>query len=161
MFEQTYKSLLAQLSEMPRFLENALRGISRDILLRQPEQDRSPLLEHLWHIRDCESDLYIARIHRVLREQEPTLSPVDVGSWVEDRKYFSREGDAAIHQFTQLRASLVSELQDMGEENLARIGYRVDGTQFNILGLVEQVADHDRDHRWRIAAILRSYLVST
>jgi hypothetical protein len=23
-----------------------------------PTNDRSPLIEHLWHVRDCESDLY-------------------------------------------------------------------------------------------------------
>ena len=72
MFHQAYASLLSQLAEMPLFLQHSLAGLPKELLQRIPERDKSPLLEHLCHIRDCESDLYGLRIHRVLREFRPT-----------------------------------------------------------------------------------------
>jgi len=157
MFQQAYASLLSQLAEMPAFLQHALAGLPADLLQRLPESDKSPLLEHLWHIRDCESDLYGLRIHRVLSESRPNLEPVDVEHWPSERGYLQRDGDTAIAEFVALRSKLISDLRQLEEPSISRIGIRFDGTETNILGLVEQLADHDRDHRWRIAAILRGY----
>ena len=157
MFQQAYASLLSQLAEMPPFLQHALAALPTELLLRLPESDKSPLLEHLWHIRDCESDLYGLRIHRVLRESRPNLEPVEVGHWPDERAYLQRDGNVAIAEFAALRNELISELSQLEEPSISRVGIRFDGTEINILGLVEQIADHDRDHRWRIAAILRSF----
>ncbi len=157
MFRQAYAHLLAQLTEMPRFVERAAMSVPRALLLRQPERDKSPLLEHLWHLRDCDSDLYAMRIRRVLRESRPTLEPVDVGSWPVARDYLHRDGDQAITEFVGLRAALVAELEPLDEEALSRVGQRPDGSTVNVLRLIEQLAEHDQDHRWRIAAIFRSF----
>jgi hypothetical protein len=157
MFQQAYASLLSQLAEMPPFLQHALAGIPTERLQRLPESDKSPLLEHLWHIRDCESDLYGLRIRRVLRESRPNLEPVEVGNWPAERGYLQREGNTAIVEFAALRNELISDLRQLEEPSISRVGIRFDGTEINILGLIEQVADHDRDHRRRIAAILRDF----
>jgi len=157
MFRQAYASLLSQLTEMPPFLQHALAGLPNELLQRLPKDDKSPLLEHLWHIRDCESDLYGLRIHRVLRESRPNLAPVDVGNWPAERGYLQRDGNTAITEFAALRNELIAALSQLEETSISRVGIRFDSTEINILGLVEQVADHDRDHRWRIAAILRGF----
>lgn len=160
MFKQAYDHLLAQLSEMPAFISHALGSMPSDLLARLPECDKSPLLEHLWHIRDCDSDLYGARIRRVLREDQPSLEPVDVAAWPDARQYSQRVGKQAIEQFAAVRSGLLDELQALDQPALARSGVRHDGSPVNVLGLIEQLAEHDRDHRWRIAAILRSYIVA-
>jgi len=157
-FAQAYRHLLAQLTEMPPFLERALLGLPRDLLLRQPANDRSPLLEHLWHLRDCEVDLYAARIEQVLREDMPSLAPVDVGAWVSDRHYPTRDGDSAVLEFGQLRGQMLARLHSLDEAQLSRTARRFDGSAIDVLGLIEQVAEHDRDHRGRIVAILRNYM---
>jgi hypothetical protein len=157
MFKQACSSLLRQLEEMPEFLQRTVASLPVEVLERMPEQDKSPLLEHLWHIRDCGSDLYALRIRRVLEEDRPALEPVNVAAWPETRAYSSRTGDAAIQEFTELRAGLLRDLQNVGQVALSRVGVRADGTEINVLGLIEQLSEHDRDHRWRIAAILRSY----
>jgi len=158
MFQQAYASLSGQLAEMPPFLHHALAGLPTELLQRLPADDKSPLLEHLWHIRDCESDLYGLRIHRVLRESRPNLDPVDVGNWPAERGYLQRDGNVAIAEFAALRNELISYLSQLEEASISRVGIQFGGTEINVLGLVEQVADHDRDHRWRIAAILRSFV---
>ena len=99
MREHLCSCLLGQLAEMPAFLRRTLAGLPRAALLRQPENDKSTLLEHLWHMLDCENDLYGLRIRRILAEDRPVLEPIDVGAWPEACAYTSRDGDAAIAAF--------------------------------------------------------------
>ncbi len=160
MFKQAYSNLIQQLTEMPVFLQRSASGIRSEFLVRQPDNDNSPLVEHLWHIRDCDSDLYALRIRQVLYEDEPFIEPVDVGSWPEQRGYLGRDAEQAIVDFVAIRSALVTELNQLDEKALSRVGHRVDGSLINVLGLIEQLAEHDRDHRWRIAAILRGYTAS-
>jgi hypothetical protein len=150
-------SLLNQLAEMPAFLARTLGGLPPPLLLRQPANDAFPLIEHLWHLRDCDPDLYALRIRQVLREERPRLEPVDVGAWYGERRYRDRAGAQAIAEFAALRAGLVAELAALDGPALARTGVRADGREIDVLGLVEHIAEHDRDHRWRIAAILGSF----
>jgi hypothetical protein len=152
-----YASLLGQLAEMPVFLRRSLAGLPREALLRQPENDKSHLLEHLWHTLDCDTDLYGLRIRRILCEDRPVLEPVDVGLWPEAHAYASRDGDAAIAEFEQARAALIRELRALSPELITRVGIRADGSEVSVLGVIEQLAAHDQDHRWRVAAILRGF----
>ena len=71
-----------------------------------------------------------------------------------------RDGDVAIVKFSEARRVLLAELGELKETQLSRVGIRVDGSEINVLALIEQLAEHDRDHRWRIAAILKSYALA-
>jgi len=155
--DPTRASLLAQLAEMPAFLRRALESLPPELLQRQPANDPFPLIEHLWHVRDCDPDLYALRIRQVLREDGPRLEPVDVNAWYRDRRYREKPAAQAIAEFATLRAGLVAELQALDEHALARVGTRADGHEIDVHGLIEQVLAHDRDHRWRIAAILAGF----
>ena len=157
MQERLHASLLSQLSEMPLFLRRTLAGLPRETLLRQPDNDKSHLLEHLWHTVDCDSHLYGLRIRRILAEDRPVLEPVEVGRWPQAHAYADRDGDAAIAAFERVRAQLLGELQALTTDQLARVGLRVDGTEVSVRQVIEQLVDHDQDHRWRVAVILREF----
>lgn len=155
---QTYQVVLRQLEEMPQFLKRALADLSLPLLQQQPPCDKMPLLEHLCHVRDCDPDLYGLRIRRVLREAAvPLLEPVQVGAWPKERAYLSQEPSAVIEDFEQMRAALVGELRGLSEAELTKAGQRVDGTKVSVLEMVAQIAEHDWDHKWRIAAILKEF----
>lgn len=147
--------LLNQLREMPDFLERTFLGMPQRLLTRVPVKDNSPLIEHLWHVRDCESDLYAPRITRVLGEVRPRLEPMDVSGWPTERSYHLRDGDQAIREFAELRSGLVERLATVTDDALERTGIRYDGSEADVHFLVEQLVDHDRDHRWRMCLILR------
>jgi|GEM_PF-1500890 len=149
--------LLNQLAEMPAFLERTLALLPEALLQRQPANDPNPLIEHVWHVRDCDPDLYALRIRQVLREDRPRLEPVDVGAWYGDRRYRQKPAARAIAEFAALRAGLVDELRMLDDRQLARAGLRADGREIDVHGILEQLLEHDRDHRWRIAAILASF----
>jgi hypothetical protein len=157
MDQHLYLGVLGQLAEMPAFFRRTLAGLSREVLLRPPRNDRSPLLEHLWHTRDCDTDLYGLRIRRILAEDRPLLEPVDVGAWREARGYDSRAGDQAIAEFEVERAKLMNDLKSLGPAQLKRVGVRADGFEVSVLSVIEQLAEHDQDHRWRVTAILREF----
>jgi len=161
LLKQTYADLLDHLAEMPAFLERTTAALPQDLLQAAPANDKFPLIDHLWHVRDCDPDLYALRIRKVLREDRPVLEPVDVGAWYGDRRYRERPADQAIAEFAKLRTELISELQTLDENALTRVGVRADGSEVNVLALVRQISDHDREHRWRIASILRGFALKT
>ena len=157
LFEQTYAHLLGSLAEMPAFLQRTVSTLPAALLQRKPTGDAYPLIEHVWHVRDCDPDLYALRIRKVLGQDRPLLEPVDVGAWYGERRYKERPGDQAIAEFARHRGELLAELAVLDEPALARVGIRADGSDINVLGLVQQIAEHDCDHRWRIASILREF----
>lgn len=145
------------LLEMPAFLE-AVYPTVPDPLLRAPStRDKMPLLEQLWHVRDCESDLYAPRIRRTLAEDRPFLEPMEVGHWPEERGYLAREVQPALAEFGAMRRALVALLMGCTPEQLAREALRVDNRVCNVVDLVTELLDHDRDHRVRIAAVLAGF----
>lgn len=150
--------LLSQLAEMPSFLETAFTGLPQEVLLAQSPNDKSPLLEHLWHLRDCESDLYGHRIDQVLRYDQPQLPPVDVGEWPVERGYLGRPADQAVREFCALRLTLIERIRSLTEKELVRTGVRFDSSLISVYGLIEQIAEHDRDHRTRMTSILKNCL---
>ena len=157
MFKQCCASLLNQLGEMPAFLERTVASLPPELLQESPAEDRFALIEHLWHIRDCDPDLYALRIRKVLREDRPRLEPVDVGAWYGDRRYREKSGAQAIAEFARLRAERIAELRQAEECDFTCVGIRADGSEITLQGLVEQLSEHDRDHRWRIASILGGF----
>ena len=161
MFRQAYENILRQLEEMPRFIERVTAGLDESALGRMPTNDKSNLNEHLWHIRDCEIDLYALRIRRTLEEEQPYLAPVDVNAWPSEREYATRKAANGIAEFLEARRRLVAQLIALSEIQLSRVANRADGRSSNVLTLIEELAEHDRDHRWRIAAILRSFADET
>ncbi len=157
MQEQLYSALLGSLQEMPVLLRHALGGLAPEALLRKPASDKSHLLEHLWHTRGCDDDLYGLRIRRILAEERPFLEPVDVDAWPRDRGYESRSGDQAIADFESGRARLLSELKGLSPDLLTRVSICADGSEVSVFDVIQQLARHDQDHRWRITAILRGF----
>ena len=150
-------ALMQALLEMPAYLEAVYPPLP-DHLLRAPStQDKMPLLEQLWHVRDCESDLYAPRIRRTLLEDRPFLEPMAVGHWPEERGYLARAVQPALAEFGGMRRALVDELMGCTPQQLARSARRVDDRVCSVVDLIAELLDHDRDHRIRIAAMLAGF----
>lgn len=161
LLSQTYEMVLRQLEEMPQFLKHSLCGLPTLLLAQQARCDKMALLEHLCHVRDCDPDLYGLRIRRVLNEATvPLLEPVQVGAWPKERGYLSQDSNAVLEEFAQMRAALAGELRCLTEADLTKVGQRVDGSEVSVLEIVAQIAEHDWDHKWRIAAILKEFATS-
>lgn len=115
------------------------------------------LVEHLCHVRDCDPDLYAFRVRLILKERVPYLEPVDVGGWPEERGYIFQEPVAVLQDFVHARTEFLEELRGLREGELSRTGRRADGGEVNVFAVLAPLAEHDRDHKRRIAAILREF----
>jgi hypothetical protein len=154
-------ALMQALLEMPAYLEAVYPHVP-DRLLRAPSTlDNTPLMEQLWHVRDCESDLYAPRIRRTLMEDWPFLEPVSVSHWPEERGYLARAAGPAVAEFGSMRRALVEELTACTPQQLARSALRVDDRVCSVVDLIAELLDHDRDHRIRIAAMLAGFHSTT
>jgi hypothetical protein len=146
--------LVNSLLEMPAFMDHAFRGLRPDHLTVLPDNDKSPLAEHAWHIRDCEEELYGMRIRKVLEENEPYIEPMSVSHWPEARGYLTKPAMQAAREFRELREGLVELLRSAPSNALDRTCRRGDGSTSSIADLIGELLAHDQDHRVRIAAIL-------
>ncbi|HEY9101436.1 DinB family protein [Chitinimonas sp.] len=151
---QIKQILINQIQEMPHFLTRAVQHLSREQLLQPVEGENLNLLEHLWHVADCDSDIYQLRIDRVLREELPHLEGVNVDGWPKDRGYTQRTAEDAITKVATCRQQLSELIAPLDEATLHKEGVRFNGKRTNVLELIETLLDHDRDHRWRIAAMV-------
>ena len=157
MSNSSYTILIDQLAETPRFFRKTLFGLPLDLMRRKAEGDNLHLQGHLWHVLDCDTDLYGLRIRRILSEHQPQLVPVDVGAWPAARGYDDRNGDDAITAFETERAQLIASLQSLSTEQIQRVGVRADQSEISVLGVVQQLLEHDQEHQRRIAAILAGF----
>lgn len=106
--------LLAELQDMPRQLEQALRLIPGDRLGWRPESwggcpsEALSVLEQVCHLRDIERDGYHVRIQRMLSESDPSLESLDSYEIARQRGYESADLDAALAEFRRARAATPS-----------------------------------------------------
>ena len=156
--DQEKAFLIHQLTEMPDFLRESCLGVTAEMASAQPECDKDCLLSHFCHLVDCENDLYGARIHRLLNEQSPLLEGVDVSVWPTEREYHLRDADEMIHYFITARFALVERLKALPPEQWAAGGARFNGAACDVREMVFDLINHDRDHRVRIAKILRGFI---
>jgi hypothetical protein len=146
--------LVTSLAEMPVFMRRALADLPVALLRQQLASDKSPFLEHAWHVRDCESELYVARIERVLTEDNPFLEPMSVSHWPLERRYLERPLEQALLEFEGARTRLLARLADLNPQALERTGQRANGRASTVADLLLELHEHDQDHRVRIATML-------
>jgi hypothetical protein len=154
MHSNAAKYLINSLLEMPEFMDRAFKDLPAGLLTSIPECDKSPIVEHAWHMRDCESELYGMRIRKVLSEDAPYLEPISVEHWPDERGYLSKPIEQATREFRSLRENLVEHLKSAPETALQRVGTRIDGRRSTAIDLVAELLEHDQDHRKRVVAIL-------
>ena len=152
--------LVTSLLEMPSFMENAFRDLKPEHLTGLPANDKSPLAEHVWHVRDCEEELYAPRIREVLVEENPYIEPMSVSHWPAERGYLAKPVEQAIREFRALREDLVRLLRAAPADALDRSCRRSDGRSSSVADLIGELLEHDQDHRVRIAAILAQRVAS-
>jgi len=116
------------------------------LLNRLSPHDSLTLLEHLWHVYDCNRDLYNLCIYRALDKDHPAFDGVDVSVWPSERRYREQTVQAA-------RTALLERLAGLDAAGFARPArLLMTNRDTNVRELCEMLADHD--HRWRMGAML-------
>jgi len=108
------------------------------------------------HLRDMESDAYLARYRRILAEDNPVLPNVDQDQLAIDRDYRNQDAMAALAEFKRLRASTIEILEATPTDSWSRSGvHETDGPLTIEQLLIRQIKGNDLNHLAQMKDIVR------
>jgi len=139
-------AILAILRTTPAALLHACRGKqASDLSVRPAESEWSPG-EVLCHLRDVEREVFLPRLQRVTREENPFLSGRDTDRWAEERRYVEQDGLQAVQDFTQTRKEQLALLEGLKPEEWSLSARHAIFGPTRLHELVNITAGHDRLH---------------
>jgi DinB family protein len=147
--------LLAELEEMPTFLESAFGSLKADQgVVRAADGSFSPV-EQCWHLADLEREGFGSRIGRLLREDDPELPDFDGARVAEERRYRTLSLAEGLRAFRAARAETLALLRTIDGETWKRTGRQEGVGVVMLCDLPSMMAQHDAAHRGEIEAWLR------
>jgi len=146
---EQYPNLCIRLRGTPARLEEMLRGVSRDILLRKP-RDKWSVQEHAGHLFDLEA-LWMARVEDFLTDGD-TLTVADLSNRkTHEANHNSRELKEILAEFRTARLRLVDRVGKLQSVLFARSKLHPRLNQpMRLVDHLDFVAEHDDHHLARI-----------
>jgi uncharacterized damage-inducible protein DinB len=146
--------LLERLRGTPARLEDRIRSLPRDLLIRR-DGERWSIQEHAGHLVDVEA-LFMGRLDDY-HAQLPTLRAADVSgrrTYAADHR--SAELSAILSRYRQARGGLVARLEAMDERDFARTAFhpRLE-RPMRVCDMMLFESEHDDHHLAAITHILR------
>lgn len=139
--------ILWNLKSLPNELDDLLAELDEDTLRWRPRPDKWSVKEIMCHLRDMESEAYLARYLRILSEENPTLPNVDQDRLAEERDYINQDARAALEEFKRLRLETISALQAAPVEAFSRAGvHETDGPMTIEQLVARQIRGNDINH---------------
>jgi HAD superfamily hydrolase (TIGR01549 family) len=139
-------AMLATLRATPAVLDTLCGELAAEAWSAHPQPEEWCPTEILCHLRDVDREVNLARIRRVLDENDPFLSGKDTDPWADERKYICQDGPQALHEFTVARMKLLDLLEAATPEDWGRTARHAILGPTTLKELVRIVAEHDRLH---------------
>jgi uncharacterized damage-inducible protein DinB len=115
-------ALLNIVAETPARLRNALKGVSKKLLLWTPGPGKWSILEIVAHMRDMERDAYLGRYRRILTEENPALPDLDGDVIALRSGYRSMKLPEIVRDWTKLRKECLKLLKSVKGARWERVG---------------------------------------
>jgi HAD superfamily hydrolase (TIGR01549 family) len=139
-------AMLATLRATPAVLDTLCGELAEEAWSASPHPDEWCPTEILCHLRDVDREVNLARIPRVLQENDPFISGKDTDPWADERKYICQDGPRALHEFTIARMKLLSLLEAAAPQDWERTARHAILGPTTLKELVRIIAEHDRLH---------------
>jgi FMN phosphatase YigB (HAD superfamily) len=139
------RSLLATLRSTPAALATLTASLPREAWTRIPAPGEWCLTEVICHLRDVEREVHLARIRKVLAEQNPFLAGEVTDVWVKERAYIEQDGPQALADFMAVRKEMLGLLDGLQAEWSRPARHAIFGPT-TLQELVGFAAGHDRAH---------------
>jgi hypothetical protein len=146
--------LLKTLRATPLVVERLVRGLADDVIRTRPAPGEWAIVEVVAHLGDTD-ERTIARIERMLAEDEPMLAPYDQAALAIERNYIGMNLDEQVSRFTDLRANHVRLLEGLDDEGWQRVGHHGEHGRITIQQLTAHTAGEDGDHLAQIARLMQ------
>ncbi len=142
----TPSAMLATMRATPAVLDTLCSQLASEVWSARPQPEEWCPTEILCHLRDVDQEVNLARIRRVLQENDPFISGRDTDPWADERKYICQDGPQALHEFTTARLKLLDLLEKASPQDWERTARHAILGPTTLLELVRIIAEHDRLH---------------
>ena len=152
-----WEQRLDALRAAPRWCAELLETHDLEALRRRPGEGRWCALEVAAHLLDCDREVYLPRVRRVLAETFPVCESIATELWVEERRH--READPArvIAEWRESRAALVRLLEPLAPAQWHRPMLHSTRGPLTLAEMVRYMNDHDLGHRRQMRAALGAF----
>jgi hypothetical protein len=156
MEQRDKERILWNLRSLPNELDDLLTGLDEETLRWRPVPNKWSIKEIMCHLRDMESDAYLARYRRILTEENPRLPNVDQDRLAAERDYINQDSTDALAEFKKLRAETIRTLETAPLDSWSRAGvHETDGPMTVEQLLVRQIKGNDLNHLVQMKDIVR------
>jgi FMN phosphatase YigB (HAD superfamily) len=149
-----YPALLANLRASPAALSTLPASLSQEAWTQPPAPGEWCLTEIICHLRDVEREVNLARIHKILDEENPFLVGEVTDVWVKERRCVEQDGRRALADFVDARKVTLGLLDDLQVEWSRTARHAIFGPS-TLQELVGIVAGHDRVHIQQVWKTIR------
>jgi hypothetical protein len=149
------EEILKTLRATPVVLHALVRGLDDTRLRRRPAPGEWAIIEVVTHMADTE-ERALARVRRMLAEEDPFLEPFDQEALAEERRYIDRDLQGELARLEELRKQHVDELETLGGPDWERTGRHGQHGELSIELYETHVAAEEVDHLAQIARLVRN-----
>ncbi|MCZ8515867.1 DinB family protein [Paenibacillus filicis] len=122
-------------------LSVAIEGLSEELLLYKPAENRWCIKKVVIHLCDAEM-IALDRMKRIIAEPNPLFFKFDPDAWALRLQYSSLDMSVFLSLFAALRASMVPILRGLSEEDWARTGVHNQNGKLTLQELVAMFVHH-------------------
>jgi hypothetical protein len=134
-----------------------LRALVADVdearLRRRPAPGEWAIIEVVAHLADTE-ERALARVRRMLAEQDPELAPFDQEALAEERQYLDLDLEGELARLERLRAEHLALLSTLDGPSWERTGRHGEHGDMSVELYETHVAAEEVDHLAQIARLL-------
>jgi hypothetical protein len=145
--------IIKTLRATPVVLRALVEGVEDDRLRRRPAPGEWAIIEVVGHLADTE-ERALARVRRMLAEQDPELAPFDQEALAEERHYLGLELANELARLERLRAEHLALLVGLDGASWERTGRHGEHGDMSVALYESHVAAEEVDHLAQIATLL-------
>jgi hypothetical protein len=142
----TLQSLTGFLAETPARVRRLVSDLSETDARWKPTPQEFSAVEQVCHLRDLEREGYMARIEKLLCEEQPLLPDFDGGRVAAERDYAAQPLSAALDDFAVARDSNMRAIRGLAPAALLRCGTLEGVGPVTLEALLEKMREHDEGH---------------
>jgi uncharacterized damage-inducible protein DinB len=143
--------LLASLAAAPGRLHAVSAGLDDAQKRRRPAAGEWSLNEVMAHLLHVETELFLPRLQRIVREEHPRFVAFSPEPWARARDHSVDRFEESLAAFEQARAHTIAFLRTLPAAQGDRLGVSGLFGPMSLLQYATHVADHDIEHLAQLA----------
>jgi hypothetical protein len=144
--------IIKTLRATPVVLRALVDGVDDARLRRRPAPGEWAIIEVVGHLADTE-ERALARVRRMLAEENPELEPFDEEALAEQRHYLGLDLEGELARLEELRRQHLAELEALDGSGWARTGRHGEHGELSVELYETHVAAEEVDHLAQIARL--------